>query len=491
MTSSRFVKPLMLFFETLGGDVVEHIVRHLSSRPRSSIWNAFISAADVLTLYKIGGLMKTVCLNLFNGVNFVILPHRTESCPPFRTIDVKLEGARTLEELSQLAGFSYELISLAYVSTTVAIASDTRKLCQLFPNVQTIDTNMRSGYWVGKDTALFGAIPQLEGICRYKLVSPSCMKLRELSLRFLTIASTCNLSIWKSIGTALHKLNLYLISNDGNPRKQITDIQTHCRELRNISIIVSSSYSLEDAITDCYVSYGAQLRHAELHQLTASQCKAIRSACPNVRLSLTHSSNSYLAVLREVGPIIERLDINVSQLQGDDVPVLMSSCSRLRSLSVSAKYNGLAESACCMFAVELPSLTEVEIHVFTIVDDCDKLFRSIARSTSNLKRFVVKGLKHLPSSCGLLVTANPNLECVQLDFEYPDKKYMLGNNTDVKLAQIRQSAGVFSNVLKLRELCLRFPDSLGLRYNLPSLKEAFRSLRLSKVHVQVNKVTVF
>jgi len=105
---------------------------------------------------------------------------------------------------------------------------------------------------------------------------------------------------WEILGKSLQDLNINIIGNEfsgaGGWVGCIMLLKRHARKLTSISLqnpLACNYGPTEDELVDFYISYGAQLAHLEVGDISAKSCARIVDKCPNVQLTLQNKCNSF------------------------------------------------------------------------------------------------------------------------------------------------------------------------------------------------------
>ena len=381
----------MNYLDTIPSDALEHVVRHISDRPRYRNWLAFISATDALVMLRLGSqVTRGVVGRTLKSITVSPSIYRQSNDIYFLSY---VDEAELTNILSNKAG-NIEYIHLRYGSARLpaaevwlnGIANNTVSLRKLVIHEDIADGPLgrilRSRG--GRLTSL--TIWHLYSRERIELVARYCTKLTELTVRHLLCASE---TLWAAVGRNLQSLDMLLCgisypSGIIDPSATLHGIRTHCRSLTRL-YIEDPFENFDLAIAAIYASYGTQLKEANVSQLSPSACTVIAAACNSLKLSLRHRYE-ISAQCRILGNVANSIEFDGDPPDAVELSDSIRYCKNLTRIGPSFLRYWSPDQIKAMASASLTNLEVFEMKdVFVLPESEEALIKVLANNTGSVK----------------------------------------------------------------------------------------------------------
>ncbi len=409
------------YLDRLPYNVLENVIRLMSSSPRSSAWAEQLEDSDICTLFSLGGEMELAARECFRSLSFDAQPkgsHRGYQRQKFHLYRLNILSTNMSNAtLMNLASPSYTaLVIRDPPSNLFGQPVDLGEFLRKCPNVKGLDIcsdNTRT--WVEK---LGPRLERLQmhvsspSICRS--ISSYCTQLRELYIREAHMCAVGRSDLWEKIGATLEKLYVTFVCSAS---EEIRKIQQYCRKIRWLDISVEER--VNPTLADCIVSYGEQLEHAFLSNMDQSQLEAIVTACPNAKFHISIIETSHTHSLKVLGSRLEKVVLLKHEINNFcSLAKGWNECLNIETVvcldKVSLSY------ARAMFTEPKPALRELEIEI-GFAEDLSVMMNildCVAEGTGALRRLTVITVDLADGMFDKLVARNQALQEFVCNAEY-------------------------------------------------------------------------
>lgn len=360
------------YFDLLSDELVEHVARQFSARPRSANWASFITTTDAELLLCRQTALRSVALKVSRHVSISRNSYNKESNHLLLTTTnekilktIVQNGASTMKEVCIYMD-CFDAQRLHNSSRNVM-----RRLLStggpLFPAALSIATQAADGYsgriaiaaasiavpflssilspsrtWldvVADDCTMLERLELTDSIGTEQfssLISKRGHNLRTLKLHLykverylapvtrscsrLVYLSVSNLSeslesFWIAVGRSVKKLRLRFTQR-ADAVEVLKTVQNHCRLLTDVdaqpAVLCVDTYDVLSAIAELYSSYRENLSYANLQNMHRGGCMRVVQSCPNMKCSggymLLHAPENAMSI-RDARLFVDQLVI--------------------------------------------------------------------------------------------------------------------------------------------------------------------------------------
>lgn len=505
-----------VFFSLLNGDEQATVTRHLSAQPRSRNWDKKLPDSVATTVHNgITPLLAHSQSPLVNSLERAFPRVHINGLRKHENIRMSARTA-TRHRLLERVGCGIREVVISdlpresHISVPSTLYTELTHYCQGLrvlrlrvdaksaPDVpvQDVMKALKSSLEVLSLSFRHGAGPiELEIPEENKME-----KLRELNLNVPNLERLVKLF-------ELHKDTLdtvYLRSSSTDWKAVIDTLQTHCRNLKNVSIVGDDVPHREYA--DLLKSYGTQLQRAKLRRVNVGLCAEIIEACPNMRCDFLLHNNS-IDKFSAMAPSIRRLDLLrgiTHEWKLEQFRAVAHKCDNITVANLRISRNWAANGRELVAFFDSPKLNLRELHLDLnrkrdIVSD--DLAAKIAASAAELRTLTIASVGFVPDvALAAVLNAAPKLK-------YFTIRLTEGMTRANALAYCTGLLGVLRNRAKIKEIEIELQP-----YDMPyylfhnqnqqnqqvsqrdfeaAIREAIQCYRLTTVHVQICGKTYF
>lgn len=477
------------FFDTLSIDALEHVARHVSSRPSRDDWKSFIKAQDVTALLCNITALSTASRSILTSFNMNYYQRLDYTNDIFMT-DPK--GRCYLPEILDAAEDSIQSLKISDLPRSLRLNDSwILSLANVSSSLDTLDISgiAENAMIDNVLEACRGRIRALRVFCRgdgkvVQSVAAHCSGL--LSLRIVDAPDALE-ELWDTVGSTLLHLDFLVWSKSESVSPTFTNVRENCTSLTKIMFRGVPRELLGD-LSQLYMSYGERLVSAGIQDLDVDMCTSVVHSCPNAVFDCEFDTMA-LEKAEAIGSRLRSLSLPLAHI---DLPPLhafedkIRDCCGIRELTI-AEVGGL--SAChlrALLQVCRESLTF--LRYLASAEGSFDFFKIIAANTGFLRKLHYCG--PLPDESETLMVACANI-CMQRVYLYlrPSKAHP---RDDLKehAGKAKAFAGTvrsFSDCRALSELrivermaqCIPFTDVIA---------EACQAYRVRQVYIEVSDV---
>ncbi len=310
---------------------------------------------------------------------------------------------------------------------------------------------------------------------RIELVARYCTDLIELTVRHLLCGSE---ALWAAVGPRLLSLDILLCgisypSGTLDPSATLHGIRTHCRSLTRLYIEEPfENYDL--AVSAIYASYGAQLKEANVSQLSPTACTVIAAACTNLNLSLRHR-DEISAQCKILGHLATSIEFDGDPPEASELAESLQYCRSLSRLGPSFLRYWSADQVNAIASASLSNLEMFEMKdVFVVPEAEEALITLLEKYTGSLKQLDLA--VHVEGNARLdkIATKNPQISRVSVSISASDRNGTLDAQVERLILQVLDA---FKACNRLEEIVIY--DLGGVVRECPVLHEKITSIENS------------
>lgn len=491
-------------FDQLSEDALECIIRQFSDRPRHQFWSTFISPEDACWLLcepsplrnvsrkRLTHLTVTRDRRVDNGMN-IFMPN-VEGASIYAHTNGETAAVR---QILENAGEYLDHLCICFASTSVRDSAEwlevagrrctSLKRLQILERVEhDIFTNLirqRGRSLRSLSVWLFGLRGYADAIARH------CTALESLEISALR---ENNSTLWRRVGETLRSLHVTFARPIDAPAT-LRDISMYCRQLEAIAIPGAQYHVSDENVADLYISFGAQLRTANVKELSPVECARVAEACPNLRVTAGHRTH-VVAQMLALGPRVSELlfhptpppDVNVLRIAADacagveqicGIELSAWSAEHFRALFSSPKRNLTAFKWMTSWPCDLE-----EDYFFEVM-------RLLSTQTGNLKRLSISVDISRVGAFRDIARNNPGLQRVRICLLGMDNGFMSLQHAEALLRDIIES---FQYCTTLSELHIAYEGgiwaSLELGRKLDSVLRSCRAMLRKGTFIQIGTI---
>ena len=408
------------YLDLLPDSVLDNIVRWVSNSPRSVAWSEHLKVPDIVSLFSAGGDIERVVRQRFTSLSFdtnslFMFENEFATSDPFGLYlgDKKLSTS----ELLNLASPTYTALRVRDpISKYLKLPAKLDEFLEKCANVKALNVSSSSSrMWVER----LG--PRLE---KLDIINPSlsvcctiqsrCMQLRELRIKKASRKSLGRSQLWEKIGGTLEKLWISFLFLG---TKEIQKIQQHCRKIR--WLYIPNDFPVNEALTECIVSYGKQLEHAFLPDMNKEQLQSVVKACPNALFNMRLEEMSHYVSLKQVGKQLQEVVLFRDGIGNvDRLFKAWNACPNLKSITFADSYLSLKYTK-AMFYKPKPLLTKLDLVIADDlkieVEELQEIIDCVAKGTGALRTLSLDMPWLYVGLLDNLLTRNQSLEYVSCE----------------------------------------------------------------------------
>lgn len=381
----------MNFLDTIPEDALEHIVRHISTRPRYRNWIAFISAKDALAMLNINiPGTRLVIQRTFKSITVTPSIYRESNDLYFLSYVDETDLTLLLKSVAHVI----EHIHLRYGSARLpaaelwlnSISSKAFSLRKLVIHEDISDGPLERILRGRGNNLQSLTVWHLYSRERIELVARHCTNLSEFNVRHLLCASE---ALWAAVGPSLLSLNILLCgvsypTGTIDPSATLHGIRTHCRNLNKL-YIEEPFENFDLAIAAIYASYGGQLKEANVSQLSPTACTVVSTACTNLKLVLRHRYE-ISAQCKILGGIAKSIEFDGDPPDSAELADSLQYCHSLEKIGPSFLRYWSEDQINAIASAPLSNLEVFEMKDVFVVSEAEKaLLNILANNTGRLK----------------------------------------------------------------------------------------------------------